>query len=429
VLGAVALGVVALLVAALWNSTGSPVPIEPRDGRRDAAGTHTPSQDPVPHADRSALGLAPDGSDGTDALRPIAAATASPAEPVLVSRVAVALARPEAVAGPWRVRAQRLSDAGAELDTRGEPAARTRPASVGASPSGASSDTTTADLASSSDARPDSALPDSTRPDSSRLDRSSARATAERTTAERAADDARPSAAPFDSPWSPDTTAVLELELAVGPWELAAHGAAWSTAPLTLDVVAATHAVVLEPRLDTRLVGRCVGRDGSPLAGVDLGLLATGTPPQRAERFAARTDVDGVFVVEAFPAGPGQLVCGDHTRPFVEPRAFEARAPTTDLGTLVFEPLAALTVEVVDAAGARLAGVDVVVTGHPLGEHRARTDLDGRILVAGVPATEGRAFADVPGLGRGNTPFQFDPSAPRTVVVRLLRREDDPRAR
>jgi hypothetical protein len=378
---------VVLFVAALWRSAGPPAPIEPRSGRVDAAGAPATPFDPAAQVDRDALRAT---SDGARAPQPRAAASGTDGATTRTGRVTVALARPDAVAGPWRVRAIPRPLAPDDPTARRATAAREFP-SPELSPHGLEPQ----------------GPPPHDRPSEGDSTKSDA----------------------ADSPWSPAADLPVELELEFGAWELAAHGAAWSTAPRIVDVVAEDLAVVLEPRLDTRLVGRCVGRDGSPLADLDLGLLVAASAPLRAERFAAQTDVDGVFVVENFPAGPGQLVCGDRAQPFVAPRAFEAEAPTTDLGTLVFEPLATLTVEVVDAAGAPLAGVDVVVVGHPRGEHRARTDLDGRMLVAAVPATEGRAFADVAGLGRGNAPFQFDPSAPQPVVVRLLRREDDPRAR
>jgi len=229
------------------------------------------------------------------------------------------------------------------------------------------------------------------------------------------------------SDWLASTGERASLALDDGRWIVRASGAEWSSASRRVTAAGGTVDLALDVFLDCTVVGRCVDADGAALGGTALTLRVVAPADEAPAVRATTCDDDGHFVFERVPARAFELAPGTSPIAFTTPQSFEARAPTTDLGAVVWPTLATLTIEVVDANGAPIAGAAVVVTGHPRGEHAATSDRDGRAFVGGVPSLEGRAHADLAGVGRGNTPFVFDARAPQNVVVRLASRADDPR--
>jgi hypothetical protein len=343
-----------------------------------------PSREPTRAAEGSADGLV-SGSDGSRAspervpLPSGAAPSATESVTALpaverTTRVVVALARPDAIDGPWRVHAER--DLSPAKPARG---ARLRMAATESANNG------------------------------------------EHIGAE--------SAVALESDWLASTAEAATLVLDDGRWIVRASGAAWSSESRRITASGGTQDVALEVFSDCVVVGRCVDADGSALAGLALTWRAVANEGEAPLELSATCGSDGHFVFERVPARPFELALGRNSESFASPQTFEAHAPTTDLGTLVWPMVARLTVRVVDANGSPLSGVAVSVNGHPRGEHAATSDLEGRVVVEGVPSMEGRAHANLPGVGRGNTPFAFDARAPQEVVVRLVNRSDDPRRR
>jgi hypothetical protein len=229
------------------------------------------------------------------------------------------------------------------------------------------------------------------------------------------------------SDWLASTGERASLTLDEGRWIVRASGAEWSSESRRVTATGGTVDLALDVFIDCTVVGRCVDAEGVALGATALTLRVVAPAEEAPTVRAATCDDDGYFVFERVPARAFELAPGTNAVAFTTPQSFEARAPTTDLGAVVWPRLATLTVEVVDANGAPIAGAAVVVTGHPRGEHAATSDRDGRAFVAGVPSLEGRAHAELAGVGRGNTPFAFDARAPQKVVVRLASRADDPR--
>lgn len=123
-------------------------------------------------------------------------------------------------------------------------------------------------------------------------------------------------------------------------------------------------------------------RDGAPLRGLCVDLLALDDPALRRERLHLRSDALGIARFEAVPAGRARVFAATGS-------AADALVVAGETRELVLVQRSGLDVagRVVDPAGLSVAGAEVWIESHgnPLASHRAElSGADGRFVLSGL---------------------------------------------
>lgn len=189
-------------------------------------------------------------------------------------------------------------------------------------------------------------------------------------------------------------------------------------------------------------VGRVVGPDGSPLAGIRVGTSSSRRPPYWLDgRREVVTGPQGVFRVTALHPERSHLLSileEGFGRTCIEfDRSLRGPTGVIDLGTISLPHSREILGEFVDAEGAPIAGEEVFITssvtngpsfgdepslaarcGHDAGTH---TDDLGRFGFADLSPGTYRVAAGQDGATATIETVRLDPSGPTSVSVRLVR--------